>query len=89
MDVETLGDARRANWSLSAQCLGRDAGTKKGTRPCPMKIELDLPTLVWTRGRDFPLALLSERLRCPSCGCRKMLVYLKKPGTTGFAMMGG
>jgi hypothetical protein len=89
MDVETLWDARRANWSLSAQCLGRDASTKKGTRPCPMKIDLDLSTLVWTRGRDFPLTLLSERLRCPACGCRRMMVYFNKPGTTGFAMMGG
>lgn len=53
--VETLRDAYRAGWTAKARCLGRDASTKKGTRPCLQTMDLDLGTLVWTRGRDFPL----------------------------------
>ena len=87
MNIETLGDAQRAGWKAAAQCLGRDARIKKGSRPCPQKIEFDMPTLIWTRGKDFPLAMLAERLKCPSCNCRRMLVYFSKPGTSGFATM--
>ena len=29
-----------------------------------------METLVWTRGRAFPLSQLESRLRCPGCGSR-------------------
>lgn len=87
MNIETLGEAHRAGWKAAAQCLGRDSRIKKGSRPCPQKLEFDMPTLIWTRGKDFPLAMLAERLKCPSCNCRRMLVYFSKPGTNGFATM--
>jgi len=41
-------------------------------RECDWRYELDMMTLVATRGRDFPLAMLSGRLRCPRCGSRKV-----------------
>lgn len=43
MDVETLGDAWRAGWTASARCLGRNASTKNGTKPCSHKVDLDMP----------------------------------------------
>ena len=43
-------------------------GLKHG-RACDFRTELDLQTLVCTRGRGFPLALLASRLKCPRCGC--------------------
>ncbi|WP_234823080.1 hypothetical protein [Ensifer adhaerens] len=36
-------------------------------------------TLVTTRGRDFPLALLASRLRCPRCGSRLVSVAFIPP----------
>ena len=41
----------------------------------------DLETLVCTRGRDFPLARIAERLRCPRCGCRQVSVMFSPPKT--------
>ena len=35
------------------------------------RAELDMETLVWTRGRSFPLSRLETRLRCPMCGSRR------------------
>jgi hypothetical protein len=37
---------------------------------CDTTAELDLKTLVWTRGEHCPIDALHERLRCPSCGGR-------------------
>ncbi|MET4636590.1 hypothetical protein ABIE08_004553 [Kaistia defluvii] len=87
--VETLRDAYRAGWTAKARCLGRDASTKKGTRPCLQTVELDLGTLVWTRGRDFPLARLPERLMCPACGCRRVMVTFDMPGKGFRALLTG
>jgi hypothetical protein len=46
---------------------------------CIYKEELDLRTLVWTRGRAFPLSLLASRLRCPRCGSRDVALLFKVP----------
>lgn len=89
MDVETLADAYRAGWTASVRCLGRDASTKKATRACPHSVDLDLPTMIWTRGRDYPLAMLPERLKCPSCGWRRVFIVFSMPGKGSQAMMGG
>ena len=39
-----------------------------GERHAGYREELDMSTLVWTRGRGFPLSRLESRLRCPNCG---------------------
>ena len=44
--------------------------------------ELQLQTLVWTRGRDFPLARLESRLKCPRCGSRRVRLAFSVPPTT-------
>ncbi len=38
-----------------------------------------METLVWTRGRDFPLSRLESRLRCPRCGSRNVVVLYHPP----------
>lgn len=46
---------------------------------CDTRIELDMATLVWTRGETFPLDHLAFRLKCPKCGLMKGRVYFKVP----------
>jgi hypothetical protein len=51
---------------------------------------LDLETLVCTRGRDFPITRIAQRLRCPSCGCREteaMVAEVPKKGGAGGGML--
>ena len=38
-----------------------------------------METLVWTRGRAFPLSRLESRLRCPRCGSRHVVVLYQPP----------
>ena len=45
----------------------------------PYGAELDLPTLVWTRGATFPLARLESRLKCPACGSRRVRLAFSVP----------
>jgi hypothetical protein len=55
-------EQRRA--ALCSLLLGRREGAKS-VRACTGSVELDVASLLWTRGRDFPIAMLSGRLRCP------------------------
>ena len=43
------------------------------------KAELDLHTLIWTRGSAFPITSLEARLKCPMCGSRKIAVMFDVP----------
>lgn len=45
-----------------------------------------MQTLVWTGGRDFPLARLESRLKCPRCGWRLVRLAFSVPPAT--QMMG-
>jgi len=38
-----------------------------------------METLVWTRGRGFPLSRLETRLRCPRCVSREVVVLYQPP----------
>jgi hypothetical protein len=69
------------------RCLDNGREGLKHKRRCDCRLALDLPTLVCTRGRDFPLARLAERLRCPRCGCRQVAVMFSAP-TTGKRIVG-
>jgi hypothetical protein len=51
----------------------------KRVRECVYGGELDLQTLVWTRGRDFPLARLESCLKCPACGSRQVRLAFSVP----------
>jgi hypothetical protein len=36
--------------------------------PCGYATELDLESLIWTRGAKYPCWRLASRLKCPRCG---------------------
>jgi hypothetical protein len=58
MVVETLGDAFAAGWRITARCAWGKREGMKTRRECHYTRELDLETLVWTRGPNFPLSSL-------------------------------
>ena len=45
----------------------------------------DLATLVWTRGRAFPISRLESRLRCPHCGSREVTLIFSLPTNANVA----
>jgi hypothetical protein len=81
MAVETLGDAYSHGWRVIVRCsYGRSEGPRSpSSRECNYRKELDIETLVWTRGRAFPLSRLESRLRCPRCGSRYVVVLYQPP----------
>ena len=77
--VETIGEAWNLGWRLHMRCLDDGREGLKHKRCCDFRTELDMRTLVCTRGRDFPLARIADRLRCPRCGCRRISVMFTPP----------
>jgi hypothetical protein len=87
MAVETLGEACPLGWRVYARCrhgCSEDAGPKS-SRECGNRRELDMETLVWTRGRAFPLSRLDGRLRCPKCSNRSIAVLFDPPARAASA----
>jgi hypothetical protein len=76
MGVETLGEALAQGWRVTVRCAYErsESPRSQSSRECNYRRELDMETLVWTRGRGFPLSRLESRLRCPRCGSRSMVV---------------
>lgn len=85
MAIETLGQAEGAGWRIIARCAWGKRDAMKSIRECVYRAELDLDTLIWTRGRDFPLSWLETRLRCPRCGSRRVIVLFEPPTNTQIA----
>ncbi|GGD24259.1 hypothetical protein GCM10011335_28980 [Aureimonas glaciei] len=83
MNVKMIGEALDAGWTVTVYCAyGRREGLKS-IRECRHRHDIDLPTLVWTRGRGMTLAMLPERMRCPRCGSRRVrLVFTPPDGRT-------
>src|SRR5215207_2226869 len=79
MAVETLGEAWRLGWKLTARCAFGNRDGMKSIRPCIYRAPLDMQTLVWTRGPNFPLSRLESRLMCPECGSRRVSVLFDVP----------
>jgi DNA-directed RNA polymerase subunit RPC12/RpoP len=79
MSIETLGEALSMGWRVTARCAMGSREAMKRVRECTFRQELDLETLVWTRGLAFPLSSLDSRLRCPRCGSRRVLVLYEPP----------
>ena len=85
--VETLGMARSLSWKVHVRCA---KGYREGTRSirrCVYRKQLDLDTLVCTRGPNFPLSRLESRLMCPACGSRSVTVVFEPP--TNRAVLSG
>jgi hypothetical protein len=78
--IETLGEAWNADWHLMARCARGMIDYGRSATKCEWSYNLDMMTLVATRGRDFPVADLAKRLRCPRCGCREIRVIYVMPG---------
>jgi hypothetical protein len=51
----------------------------RSMRKCVYRKQLDLETLVSTRGPNFPLSRLESRLMCPACGNRRVTVVFEPP----------
>ncbi len=80
MELENLGQAWDAGYQMRARCdWGKRREGLKSVRACGMRYELDVQTMLWTRGRDFPVSALSSRLKCPWCGSRFVAVTLIPP----------
>jgi hypothetical protein len=90
MAVETIGEAFSLGWRVTARCAdGRsDSPSAKSSRHCTYRYELDVETLIWTRGRAFPLSRLETRLRCPRCGSRNIVVLFQPPNNASVATTG-
>jgi hypothetical protein len=64
MAVNTLGEAFQLGWRVRAQCVARAITNSGRDVPlCNQAVELDMKTLVWTRGGRIPLDQLASRLR--------------------------
>ena len=85
MAVETIGEAYSLGWRVTVRCVrgsdDDDGPRSRSSRECANRKELDMETLVWTRGRGFPLSRLESRLRCPRCGSRNVVVLYQPPSS--------
>ena len=77
--IETLGEALSCGWRVTARCAHGRRDGMKSIKECVYRAELDMETLVWTRGRRFPLSRLETRLRCPMCGLRDVRLIFTAP----------
>ena len=58
MEVETLGVARSLGWKVHMRCANGYREETRSMRRCVYRKQLDLETLVCTRGPNFPLSRL-------------------------------
>lgn len=79
MIIETLGDAYTHSVKAIMACAEGKGSAMKKHRECIFRRELDMMTLVCTRGREFPIGLLQERMRCPACGSRRIRIMWDFP----------
>jgi hypothetical protein len=62
--------------------MRRPQGYREGAKSMRRRLyrkQLDLDTLVCTRGPNFPLSRLESRLMCPACGSRSITVMFEPP----------
>lgn len=87
MSVETLGQARRLGWRITARCSHGKRDGMKSVRECTYRYGLDMETLLWTRGPNFPLSQLPTRLMCPQCGSRRVSLVYEVPSNPNRATL--
>ena len=87
--VATLGEAHDLGWRLSVYCRWGKRDGMKSIRECQARLDADLATLLWTRGRDYPIARLESRMKCPRCGSRRVLLAFHPPGNDKRAQAAG
>lgn len=69
MDIENLGDVWQAGGRLYVRCAKPPRDGLKSVRSCGEQLELDVRTMLWMRGKAFPISMLSSSMRCPAT-CR-------------------
>ena len=89
MSIETLGEAWQLGWRLRMRCLRGDHIGIVKVEKCEYQRELDLETLLCTRGHAFPLSMLASRLKCPRCRGTRITVIFEPPSTSVRAGMQG
>jgi len=72
-------DWRRLGWKVHMRCVQGYHGGVKSVRRCVYRKQLDLGTLVRTRGPNFPLSRLESRLMCRACASRNAAVVFEPP----------
>ena len=79
MAVKTIGEALDLGWRVTVRCsFGPRDGMKRG-RECVYGGELDLPTLVWTRGRQFPIGTIHRPIYHPvECARCRLVECIEK-----------
>jgi hypothetical protein len=85
MPIETLKDALSASWRLHARCIEGRVDDTRSSAKCRNQAELDVETLVWTRGRGMSLVGLNERMMCSRCGSRRINLIFEPPTIAGRA----
>jgi hypothetical protein len=79
MSIETLGEAYRLSWRVRVRCVRGYIESPVRVQPCGNQAVLDMQTLVWAKGRNFPIGRLGSRLMCPVCGSRDVNVIFEPP----------
>jgi hypothetical protein len=79
MEVETIGMARSLGWRVHMRCAQGKREGMRSIRECVYRKQLDIDTLVSTRGPSLPLSRLESRLMCPVCGSRNIAVIFEPP----------
>lgn len=87
MSVETIGEAWQLGWRVTARCAYGKRDGMKSVRECVCTYDLDMSTLIWTRGKNFPLAMLASRMKCPRCGSRDVALLFHTPKEPATALM--
>jgi hypothetical protein len=79
MAVETIGEAWQLGWRITARSAFGNSDGMRSIRSCIYQYDLDLKPLIWTRGATFPLSNLATRLKCLSCGSRRVALVFHMP----------
>ena len=81
MEVETLGVARSLGWKVHMRCANGCRQETRSMRRCVYRKQLDLETLVATRGPNFPLGRLEARLMSPGDVAHKTMIETGPSGS--------
>jgi hypothetical protein len=79
MSIETLGEADGLSWRVRVRCVRGYIESPVRVQPCDYQAVLDMQTLVWAKGRNFPLGRLGSRLMCAKCGSKDVNVIFEPP----------
>ena len=88
MPVETLGEALSYGWRVTARCAAGKQDGMHRHKECVYRAELDMETLVWTRGRGFPISRLETpcAARCAQGNNHPDRIYSGDVGVAGGAL---